>query len=285
MAIKACALTDWQISCFRCAIGAAVMWLLLPQARRRWTWPVLAVGAAYAATMVLYALANKATTAANTIFLQSTAPLYILLLAPFLLGEHNRRRDILVMVGMAGGLCFFFLDESAASTTAPAPLTGNLMAAGAGVSWALTIMGLRWLESRPNAPGERPRAAAPVAVVAGNLIAALVCLPFAFPVAGGSPIDWLWVVYLGAFQIAVAYVLLTTAMGRVRALEASLLLLVEPVFNPIWTFLALGEVPGPLAIVGCGVILLTMVVKSIGDAAGSRASRLRGTQLRETQSS
>src|SRR3990172_9137079 len=83
-AIKACTLSSWQIASFRSVIAAVALFLLLPDARRRWTWRAVAVGAAYAATLMLFVLGNKLTTAANTIFLQSTAPLYILLLGPWL---------------------------------------------------------------------------------------------------------------------------------------------------------------------------------------------------------
>src|SRR6185436_18210309 len=89
-AIKATSLTGWQVASFRSAVAAAALAAFLPGARRRWTWGTVAVGAAYAATMVLFVLSNKLTTAANTIFLQSTAPLYLLLLGPWLLHEPIR---------------------------------------------------------------------------------------------------------------------------------------------------------------------------------------------------
>ncbi|MEJ2188285.1 MAG: EamA family transporter, partial [Acidobacteriota bacterium] len=100
---------------------------------------------AYAATMILYVSANKLTTAANAIFLQSTAPLYILLLGPLLLSERVERRQIPFMMVLAAGLCLFFVGVQPASATAPDPFRGNLLGALAGLSWGLAIMGLRWL--------------------------------------------------------------------------------------------------------------------------------------------
>ncbi len=246
-AIKACGLTSWQVASFRCGVAALAIWVLLPRARRRWTARSVAVGAAYAATMILFALANKMTTAANTVFLQSTAPLYVLLLAPLLLGERSRRRDLLVMAGMAAGMTLFFVGREAATETAPQPALGNLLGAAAGLSYALTVTGLRWLG--------RAGGHAATAVVAGNWTAFLICLPMALPLAASRPADWGWVIYLGVFQIALAYVLLTRALETVSAFEVALLLLIDPVLAPIWAWWLHGEVPGPWSLAGGAVVL------------------------------
>ncbi len=267
VAIKSCGLTSWQVAGFRCGVAALAMWALLPRARRPWTSRSVAVGAAYAATMVLYVLANKTTTAANAIFLQSTSPLYILLLAPLLLGERGRRRDLLLMVAMAGGMALFFVGREAASETAPDPARGNLLAAAAGLSWALTVIGLRWL----GRAGDH----AAVAVVAGNCTAFLICLPAALPLVAGRPADWGWVAYLGVFQIAVAYVLLTKAIESVSALEVALLLLIDPVLNPVWTWWAHGEVPTRWSLAGGAIVLLVTALKTWLDAASGPRSAAR----------
>jgi drug/metabolite transporter (DMT)-like permease len=109
-AIKATTLTGWQVASFRSGIAGIAVMLMIPAARRGWSGRSLLVGAAYAATMILFVQANKLTTAASSIFLQSTAPIYLVLLGPWLLGEHNRRRDFLLMGAMSVGLalCFFF---------------------------------------------------------------------------------------------------------------------------------------------------------------------------------
>ena len=260
VAVKSCQLTDWQIASFRCGVAAVVMWVLLPAARRRWSWRTLAAGGAYASTLTLYVLANKATTAANTVLLQGTAPLYLLLLAPLFLGERIRRRDLLVLAALAAGLWLLLSGDVAATATAPAPARGNLLGAVAGLTWALTILGLRWLER-----GGRSAAGA---VVAGNLIAFLVPLPWALPVVGSRGADWLWVLYLGAFQIALAYLLLTDGVRSVPAFEAALLLLVEPVFNPLWAYWVHREVPGGWILVGGALILAATLVKTWLDVRG-----------------
>jgi DME family drug/metabolite transporter len=259
-AIKSCALTGWQVASFRSLIAAATLLVILPSVRRRPSYGTLVVGLFYAGMMVSYVSANKATTAASAIFLQGTAPLYILALAPFLLGERARWRDLTVMVGMATGLAILLFWGPAASATAPAPVQGNILGAVAGFCWAMTVMGLRWLEQR------RPGNEGALAVVVGNAIAGLVCLPMALPVVAAEPSDFLWVAYLGMFQIGAAYVFLTSAMGSVPALDASLLLLAEPIFNPVWAALVLDEVPGRWTLVGASLILAMTVLKSYWDA-------------------
>ena len=82
-AIKSASFTSWQVACLRSGLAALTVFLLSPAARRGWTWRTLAVSITYSATLVLFVLANKLTTSASTIFLQSTAPLYLLLLSLF----------------------------------------------------------------------------------------------------------------------------------------------------------------------------------------------------------
>lgn len=257
-AIKACHLSGWQVASFRSGIAVAAVLLMVPEARRRWTRDTWLVGLAYAGTMILYVLANKLTTAANTIFLQDTAPLYILLLSPFLLGERARSRDLLFMLVMAAGMAFFFVGAPPPAVTAPRPMTGNLLALAAGICWALTIMGLRH-----QGRGNEGAGVAAAAVACGNLIAFALTLPMAVPVAHATATDWALIAFLGVVQIGLAYVLLTRGVRGVPALEASLLLLVEPVLNPIWAWLVHGENPGLWSILGGAVILGATAMRTL----------------------
>jgi len=128
-AIKACGLTNWQVVSFRAAIAAVTVLLVLPAARRRWSGPALVVGVLYASTAVLFVSSNKLTTAANTIFLQATSPLYIALLAPWLLRERVHGRAILFMAALAFGLVLIFMGTETPVATAPHPARGNVLAA------------------------------------------------------------------------------------------------------------------------------------------------------------
>jgi drug/metabolite transporter (DMT)-like permease len=254
-AIKATALTAWQVACFRSTVAGIAAILLIPAARRNWSWRVFVVGMAYSATMILYVTANKLTTAANTIFLQSSAPLYLLLLGPLLLKEPVRKSDLSLLGVLGVGMSLFFVGDQSPLDTAPDPFSGNVLAALSGLTWALVIAGLRWLEGR----GEGKNAGM-ATVVAGSTITGVVTLPMALPVVGAAGADWLTISYLGVFQIGMAYVLLTRGLGQVPALEASLLLLAEPALNPIWAWIVHGETPNSLAVAGGALILGGTVV-------------------------
>ncbi len=263
-AIKGCALSAMQLVSFRSGIAALALAVLLPEARRRWTWRTVAVGCAYAATLTLFVAANKTTTAANAIFLQATAPIYLLFLGPLLLREPVRRSDLLVVAAVACGAAFMFLGAPAASATAPDPARGNLYAAASGVTWALTVSGLRWLE-RSGGKG-----VGITTVMSGNLIAFLLCLPAALPVTHFSVSDGATLLYLGLFQVGLAYFLLTRSIRHVPALEASTLLMAEPALNPFWTWLLQGERPGMAPFAGGALVLAATMAGTWWNARRSR---------------
>jgi drug/metabolite transporter (DMT)-like permease len=257
-AIKATTLTSWQVAGFRSGIAALAILLLVPSARRGWSWHVVPVGLAYALTLVTFVTANKLTTSANAIFLQSTAPLYVLLLSPLLLREKIRRSDVAFMAPIALGLALFFLGAEEPVRTAPDPARGNLMGAASGLLYGFTVMGLRWT-------GSRGEGSAVPTIAAGNVFAFLLCLPAALPVTGGGTGDWLAVGYLGVFQIAAAYVLLSAGIRHVGALEASTLLLLEPALNPVLSWIFHGEEPSGWAIAGGVLIIGATVLKTWWD--------------------
>jgi len=266
-AIKSTTLTGWQVACFRSAVAAAAVLLMLRAARRGWGPKPWLVGVAYAATMILFVLANKLTTAANTIFLQATAPIYLVLIGPFLLKEHVRPRDLVAMAALGGGLALFFVGAERGSATAPDAVKGNVLAALSGLCWAFAVSGLRWMG---RTGGHAAGSAA--AVVAGNVLACGFCLPMAFPVSVARPEDVAIVTFLGVVQIGLAYVLLTYGLAHVHALEASLLLLAEPVLNPFWAWLVHGERPSGWSLAGGTVIVATTVLKSFVDARERRSA-------------
>src|SRR5204863_5188084 len=125
------------------------------------------------------------------------------------------------------------------------PALGNAIALASGAAWALTVVGMRWLASSRKLDEDAAGPGAIGAVVSGNFLAFASCLAPALsaPMPSGAT-PWIVIAYLGIFQIGVAYALLVGALRHVRALEASVLLLVEPVLNPVWAFLVNGERPG-----------------------------------------
>jgi DME family drug/metabolite transporter len=250
LAIKANSLTAWQVTCFRSAIAALFLAAVLRRWRSAFSWRLLPVAGAYASTLVLFVQATRRTTAANAIFLQSAAPLYLILIGPLLLHERLRKRDVWVVAGVAAGLAMFFVDAEPARVTAPDPAAGNLLALFSGIAWAFTLAGLRWLGRGP-----QQHHAGGASVLLGNVMAALVALPWALPVGHIAAVDVAVILYIGICQIGLAYVCLTRGLTGVPAFEAATLLLLEPVLNPIWTWLLLGEQPGGWAIGGGALIL------------------------------
>jgi len=266
-AIKWCGFGPSQIAAIRALVAMLAILVLIPESRHGWSWRVGLVGVGYAAAGLLFVFANKLTTAANTVFLQATNPLFVVVLAPWLLGEPVTRADLRFMGVLALGLALLFVGGGQRQfATAPEPLLGNVLAAGSAVAWAFTVTGYRWLarQRSEHGAGHGPIAAA---AACGNLIVFLACLPAALPLAAGRPSDWVIVIYLGVFQLGLAYVFLSRAITRVPALEASLFLLVEPVLSPVWAWLAHGETPGPLAAIGGVVILAATALKSWRDTA------------------
>lgn len=258
--IKLMALPSLQRAGTRAAIAAAVIFLLLPEARR---WPnarMLRLVPAYFGATCLFVVANTMTTAANAIFLQSTAPLWLVLFGPVLLREHATRRDLIVLLGVGAGMALFFLAPEQALATAPEPRLGDVLAVLSGVSYALLLLGMRWL-SRGGADE------ASAAVAWGNL---LTC-PIAFALmpavgqmpAAGTPADWTVVAVLGVFQVGLAYALLVRAIRHVPAVRASLILMVEPAASSVLAWLVHGERPHALAVAGGALIVGTVLLGAV----------------------
>ena len=256
-AIKLCGLSAWQLAGGRSLIAGLVLLAFVPATRRRPTRLSLAVAVAYAFTVVLFVLATKLTTAANAIFIQDTAPLWVLLLSPWLLREHPTRGELLSVPVFGLGLGLFFLDQ-----LTPGQVTGNLVALASGVAFGLSIVGLRRIGD-----------GGPAALVLGNLLAAAMTLP-AWPFGPAPvPLDFALVAFLGVFQLGLSYLCFTRGLEGTPAVEAALLVLLEPVLNPVWTFLFTGERPGPWAVAGGAIILAATAWRTIQPALASRLAR------------
>ena len=238
---------DWPpmaIAAGRSAI--AIPMILLCIGRPRSTFSLAHIGGAlsYAGTLVLFVFATRMTTAANAIFLQYTAPIYVALIGRRYLGERASRIDWLVIAVALVGIGLFFMDRLTVSGW-----WGNVMALASGLAFALVALFLR-----------KEKAGSPIAsIVLGNVIVALAGLPFVLR-APSLGEESLWrLVLLGTIQLGLPYIFYATAIKQVTALEATLIPLLEPVLNPLWVMLALGERPGPWAILG-GLLVLGAVL-------------------------
>jgi drug/metabolite transporter (DMT)-like permease len=267
-AIKGCSFDAWEVAALRSGIAAIVILVLVPRSRGGWTKGIVAVACAHAATLVLFVASNKNTTAANAIFLQSTAPLWVLLAGPFVLAEPIRRRDVLVVAMLAIGMTAFFVGVDDPSATAPDPAFGDVLGALSGLTWAATLLGLRAL-GRGGA--QRASAAAALGCILSCLFAVpMIWLDGAAGLRQATASDWIVVAYLGIFQVGIAYVLMTRAVPHVPAFLVALLLMIEPICNPLWAFLVHGETPRLLAVVGGAVIGAALITKPILDRRAMR---------------
>lgn len=257
--VKATTLSSWQVAGFRSAV-AAVFLLLVARIPLKPTWRTLGVGLIIAVTFITFIVANKLTTAAHAVFLQAAAPLYLVLLGPWLLGERVHLRDLPFLGVVLIGLLLLFAGSVTPTATAPNPVLGNIIGTASGVTWALVLVGVRYISRESGLRG------AMTATFYGNVFAFLLCLPFAFPVIDARPVDWAVIGYLGCFQLALAYVLLTRGIGKLPALEAALLLLLEPALNPLWTFLVHGETPGLVGSIGGGLVLMATTARALRPA-------------------
>jgi drug/metabolite transporter (DMT)-like permease len=232
----------------RSAIASVVLWLWLRKPKFTWRPTQLAAAVAYAGTVCLFVVANDRTTAANAIFLQYTAPIYVALLGSWWLGEHVRRIDWICIFVALAGIGLFFRDQFS-----PRGFDGILASLASGFCFAVLVLLLR--KQRDASPAS--------ALLLGNLLTAGVGLPFAFGHAVPPPSQMAALATLGVVQLGLPYVLYSIAIRRVTALEAVLIPMLEPILNPIWVALAHGEMPGFWSLCGGALVLGSVLLRGL----------------------
>lgn len=256
--IKWTSVSGYEVNFGRCAFAAVTIALLTKFKALKADKFTLLASLFYVGALSFFALANKQTTAANAIFLQYTAPIYILVFAPFLLKEKFRFPDLITIIVCLAGMILFFVDSAPNTTLSPeSQFIGNILGLLSGVSLGGYILLLR----HPKALNQNPASS----VFYGNIFACLVMLPFF--VSNPSPWtnnDILAVVILGVFQIGLAYFLFTYGVTHgVRSLDASIIGFIEPLLNPVWVFLAFGERPSNWAILGGAIIISAILLHTL----------------------
>jgi drug/metabolite transporter (DMT)-like permease len=231
----------------RSFIAAGLILLVFGRPRFTWSAPQVGGALAYAATSILFVVSTKLTTAANAILLQYTAPAFAALFGIRYLGERPRRSDWITLAAVMAGMVLFFFDRLTL-----AGLWGNLAALTSGVTFAWMALFMR--RQKDTSPVE--------SVLLGNLLAGLAGIPF---MTGDmpDPAGWLRLLALGVVQLGLAYVFYTKAIRHVTALESLLIPTVEPVLNPVWTMIFIGEVPGILSLCGGAVIIGAVLTRGI----------------------
>ncbi|HUF03859.1 MAG TPA: DMT family transporter [Aridibacter sp.] len=271
--IKFTSLDAVSVNFGRALFAAVTVALFTFRKGLRISWFTIIPSLLYAATLSSFVYANKTTTAANAIFLQYTAPVYILIAAPFILKERFRPKDLITVVLCLGGMSLFFLEPGAANELAPDPFSGNIAGLVSGVCFGLYFVTLRHPRSLERNPA--------LSVFYGNVIIAIAMLPLLIlypPEISG--IDFAAVAYLGVFQIGVAYILFTNGLARgVRSLDASIIGFIEPLLNPVWVLLFLSERPSSWAVLGGAIILSGVLLHTF--LMQRRRRRLAGLRTKE----
>jgi len=246
--IKLISLSAMQLSFFRCSIAAITFAIIF---RKR----ILLVNKlsvlnsfVYAIVLISFVIATKTTTAANAIFLQATAPIYVLIFEPLLTKTRYERINIITVGVCIIGMILFFVGD-----LEPGHLEGNIVALVSGITFAALFLGMKKNESQYQQSS----------IFWGNIIVALVCFPFITSLEVLTSSDLWMVTFLGVFQIAFAYAFFASGLKRVYAVEASIIAMVEPVLNPVWVFIGYGETPSVTAIMGGLLIIIAITIRTL----------------------
>jgi len=273
--IKATTVSAWTVSCTRSAIACLVVIALSMRDGFKMTRTSHLAAVLYATLLIAFVLAAKYTTAANAIFLQYTAPLHVLLLGPFVLKETFRPRDLGVVIVCTFGMLLLFVDSDPVSAAElPHKTFGNICALVSGLCLGLYFLLLK----HPKAQTPNPSAT----VVYGNLYVVLIAAPFVAlnPPTAITDADIWALLALGALQIGLAYWLFTRGIRKgARPVDAAILGYIEPVLNPIWVFIFIGEAPTTYALIGGGILLTAVGTQT---ALAWRRPRVLARQQRAT---
>lgn len=247
MLIKLVDLHPIAITGIRSIIAVLVILPFLKKSAFKLTRDKMFGGIAYASMVLLFVSATKATTAANAILLQYTSPIYIAIFGGWLLKEKAKLRDWITILFVIGGMVLFFIGDISGGS-----IKGNILAILSGIALAFNTMLMR--KQKDANPLEN--------VFWGSVITILVSSPFIFTSAPSTS-SWIGLILLGVFQLGFSYVLYAKAIKKITALESTFISLVEPLLNPLWVFLTVGELPTGLSIVGGLVVLASITINCI----------------------
>ena len=212
--------------------------------------PILLAGISLTITTILFMIANKMTSAANAIVLQYSSPVFIILLTLIIYKQKPKKRDMFAIFGVLVGISIFFLDQFKSGN-----YIGDLIALGSGLSFAAVF----FANKLPNA--------SPIdATYLGNLLS-LFILPFVFFdqkfLMNQSSLTWLYITLMGVFQLGFGYIFFSLGIKHTAATTSSIIATLEPILNPIWVFVFIGEVPSLLALVGGVIVLITVSIYNV----------------------
>ncbi|AEH51941.1 DMT family transporter [Pseudothermotoga thermarum] len=241
-------LVNWNamaIAGTRSLIAVFVLVLYLKRFKLNFTKDMIVAACFYSLMVITFVAANKLTTAANAIFLQYTAPVYVAIFGTLILKEKMVIFDYLALAFVFFGMFLFFFGRISSGS-----MLGNFFAVLSGLAFGLFIVFLR--KQKDAKPAE--------SVVLGNFFTAVVGLPFLFrqPITTTNVVG---IILLGTVQLGISYIFYSIAITKVTAFEASLIPVIEPILNPIWVFLSTGEYPSKFALIGGTIIVGSITLR------------------------
>jgi drug/metabolite transporter (DMT)-like permease len=232
----------------RSILAALIMWAYVKKPKFTWSSIQIMGAVAYALTVILFVIANKLTTAANAILLLYTGPIYVALFSFWFLKEKITTIDWITILTVIGGMALFFMEKLSHDG-----LLGNIIAILAGISFAWLALCLR--KQKDESPLE--------SLILGNILTGIIGLPFIIDSGIPSQQSMIALIVLGVFQLGLPYILYSKAIKHVSALDAVLIPVLEPILNPIWVFLLLGESIGIWPMIGGAIIIIAITIRAI----------------------
>lgn len=247
---------DWNpiaIAGMRSFVASIVILIYIKRPVIHFSFPQIAAAVANAATMLLFVSANKTTTAANAIILQYIAPISTAFIGAFLLKERTRIEHYAAIPVVAAGMIVMFFDELSGGR-----LFGNILAVMSAITFGFYFVFMRM--QKDGSPLE--------SILLSHWLTAGVCIIISLflPAPHLTAKSLAAIAVLGIVQVGISSILFSFAIKRISAVSAILIAVIEPVFNPIWVFFAIGEAPGANALAGGGIIVLAVTIASIINA-------------------
>jgi len=238
----------YQISFYRSVIAALTIVAIsaVKKQKIKYSFDLISVlcFTTFSGILILFVIATKLTTAANAIFLQFSAPIYLVLLEPIFFKTKFDKRNLITVAVVLFGMSLFFLGKLELGN-----ILGNVLAICSGICFALFTLFLKWKKQIHKSNDTISN------VVLGNLLVGLICLPIIFPNLSLDGTQTMILIYMGAVQIGISYIIFNEGIKYVSATESMIIATLEAIFNPIWVFFGVGETPSVFSIIGAGVIL------------------------------
>lgn len=250
--IKYLTISAFQISFYRSLI-AAITVLVISLARKqklKFEFDKVSNFAAifYAGILILFVMATKMTTAANAIFLQFTAPIYLVVLEPLFLKTKFDSKNIVTIIICIFGMVLFFFGKLELGN-----IYGNLLAICSGICFAMFSLLLKYKKVKHNSKNTLNN------VITGNVLVAVIAFFIIYPELSLDLKQAVILLYMGAVQIGISYIIFNEGIKYVSATESMIIATLEAIFNPIWVFIGIGEAPSVYSLAG-GLIIFGAII-------------------------